>query len=330
MTTRNRTTAIQTALDFKGFDDLVELFKAGEQTDSLGHTRNFTTDDLDDMVDNHEPFPIVIGHPKVNAPAYGWSSKLVRKGDSLYGKFADVESQFADMVEKKRFPNRSLRLRLTDDGFKVAHVGFLGAAAPAIPGLKSLDFAQDANGLDFEFSGYADTVLAKMMRRLREFLIEKFSVEDADKVMPAYALDVLAEDALRDQLEDKAEPALFNQPILPVLTPINPNNPAPGGATVPKTYTQAEFDAAIQQQQTDFAASSDTLKNELKAERKARLSSDHQAFVAAAIDAGKLTPALAAGVADFMLQLDDIAEFEFSQGDGATDQTRRNNGCCLV
>lgn len=319
MTKRKVTTAIQTALDFKGFDDLVELFKAGEQTDSLGNTRNFTTDDLDDMVKNHESFPIVIGHPKVDAPAYGWSSKLVRKGGSLFGKFTDVESQFSDMVEKKRFPNRSVRLRLTDDGFKVAHVGFLGAAAPAIPGLKSLEFSEDDSALDFEFSGYAETVMARMLRRLREYFIDKESIELADSLLPEYELEAIAEDAMRDRMEDSKSDTSFNQHR-------NKQNNN-GGANVPdtKTYSQQEVDDLLAQKATDFASSETDLKTQLDDERKARLTAEYTSFVDGAIDDGKLTPAMSAGAVDFMLQLAVDAEFEFSQGEGdGKAQTKTN------
>jgi len=321
MTKRKVTTAIQTALDFKGFDDLVELFKAGEQTDSLGNTRNFTTDDLDDMVKNHESFPIVIGHPKVDAPAYGWSSKLVRDGDSLFGKFTDVESQFSDMVEKKRFPNRSLRLRLTDDGFKVAHVGFLGAAAPAIPGLKSLEFSEDDSALDFEFSGYAETVMARMLRRLREYFIDKESIELADSLLPEYELEAIAEDAMRDRMEDNKSETSFNQH----QHSNKPNNN--GGANVPdtKTYSQQEVDDLLAKKDTDFESSENDLKTQLSTERKARLTTEYTLFVDGAVDEGKLTPAMAAGAVDFMLKLSADAEFEFSQGEGDDKAKTKTN-----
>jgi hypothetical protein len=297
--------AIHSVLDFKGFDDYVELFKAGQQIDSLGVARHFTAADLDSMVANHESFPIVIGHPKVDAPAYGWSAELKRDGDSLFGKFEHVESQFADMVQNKRFPNRSLRIKQTDNGYQVQHVGFLGAVAPAIPGLKQVEFAADDDAIEFEFSSYDKTIMARLLRRMREFLVEKFSIEDADKVMPEWELETLSESAIREQIEDQKTETFYNQ---------DPNNT--GGADVPKTYTQAELDAELAKQKSDFSTSETDLKSQLSTERKTRLTAEYSAFVNRQIDAGKLTPALAAGAVDFMLQMSADVEFEFSQGEG--------------
>jgi len=290
--------------DFEGFDDPVELFKAGSQTDSKGITRNFTNNDLDDMVANHDSFPIVIGHPKVDDPAYGWSNELTRVGDSLFGKFNNVEPQFAGMVENKRFPNRSVRIKQTPDGFKIAHVGFLGATPPAIEGLKQIEFNAEDDGMEFEFSGYAETVMARMLRRMREFMIDKFSIEEADKVLPEFELEILTEEAVRERLEDK-EDTLFNK---------HPENN--GGTNVPKTYTQEQMDAALDKQKSDFSSSETDLKIQLTTERTNRLTSEYAAFVNEQVDGGKLTPAMAAGAVDFMLKLPGDIEFEFSQGEG--------------
>ncbi len=310
--------AVHSVLDFKGFDDYVELFKAGEQTDSLGNTQNFTTADLDDMVNNHESFPIVIGHPKVDAPAYGWSAELKRDGDSLFGKFENVESQFSDMVENKRFPNRSVRINKTDGGFKVAHVGFLGAIPPAIPGLKQLEFSADDEGMEFEFSGWSETVTARIMRGVREFIIEKFGVEDADKYIPDWELETITEEAARERAEENKNDSLYNK-----------RQPYDGGAAVPQVFTKSELDKAVSDalanQEKDFSSSEKDLKTQLSEERKTRLANEYSRFVDGLLDEGKLTPAFAAGMADFMLQLSDSTKFEFSQGEGDDKAQTKTN-----
>ena len=320
MTKRILSSAIQTALDFKGFDDLVELFKAGEQTDSLGNTRTFTTDDLDDMVTNHEPFPIVSGHPKTDDPAYGWSSKLVRDGDSLFGQFGDVDPDFSNMVENKRFPNRSVRLSKTENGFAVAHVGFLGAAAPAVKGLKQVEFSEDTDGFDFEFSSYTDGIIARILRRIRESLIAKESLEVANEIIPEWELEALAEDAARERIEENKSDSIFNK---------HQNN---GGADVPdkKEFTQADLDKAIsdanKSKDADYSSATKDLKTQLGTERKTRLTAEYTSSVNGWVEEGKLTPAMAAGAVDFMLQLDSETEFEFSQGEGDKETKTKTNG----
>ena len=92
-----------------------------------------------------------------------------------------------------------------------------------------------------------------------------------------------------------------------------------------KTYTQAELDEALKQQKADFSSSETDLKDQINAERTNRLKGEHNAFVQQQINDGKLTPAMAAGCVDFMLQLSSDTEFEFSQGDGDDKKTTKTD-----
>ena len=64
---------------------LIEIFKAGKRTDANGVEVEITTADLQQAVDayniNFHESPAVIGHPKHNAPAYGWVKRLELDGD---------------------------------------------------------------------------------------------------------------------------------------------------------------------------------------------------------------------------------------------------------
>ncbi|MFZ5998059.1 MAG: hypothetical protein ACOYW7_11325, partial [Nitrospirota bacterium] len=92
--------------------------------------------------------PIVIGHPKDNAPAYGWVEALKREGETLYMKMKDVVPQFADMLKEKLFKKRSISLYA--DG-TLRHVGWLGAMPPAVKGLADAAFSE-GEGLQYEFA----------------------------------------------------------------------------------------------------------------------------------------------------------------------------------
>lgn len=122
----------------------VEVFEAGPQTASDGTAREWTEAELDEMVRNFaatgDTVPAVVGHPKDDAPAYGWVSSLRRAGKRLIASFRDVAPEFAEMVSAKRFPNRSIKVLKTGQGWQVGHVGWLGAAAPAVSGLKPVNF----------------------------------------------------------------------------------------------------------------------------------------------------------------------------------------------
>jgi len=149
-------------IDFKGFDDWVEIFSGGQQTDSNG-----TVHDGDAMIDravesfdidHHEP-PAVVGHPKDNAPAYAWVNALksgITDGlKRLYARFADVVPEFEAAVKAGSYKKRSASFY--PDG-RLRHVGFLGAMPPAVKGLKNIAFGDDGGQcIAFEFQEAALT-----------------------------------------------------------------------------------------------------------------------------------------------------------------------------
>ena len=53
----------------------IKIFRGGAQTTAAGQTIEFSEADLDGVVRNYDPAvheaPIVFGHPKTDAPAYG-------------------------------------------------------------------------------------------------------------------------------------------------------------------------------------------------------------------------------------------------------------------
>lgn len=126
------------------FDKFFEIFRVGKHTDSRGNEREWKEADLDKMADSYDPkkheAPIVVGHPKDNHPAFGWIDGLKREGDVLLAKAKDVVSDFEDMVKAGMFKKRSISVY--PDG-SLRHVGFLGAAPPAVKGLKDLEFKDE-------------------------------------------------------------------------------------------------------------------------------------------------------------------------------------------
>ncbi len=134
----------------------IEVFRSGKQTDSAGNTKEWTNSDLDKIVENynnqakdkkHEA-PIVIGHPETNAPAFGWVETLKRQGDVLLAKLKQLTPQFVEWVKAGHYKKRSISL---DGNYNLRHIGFLGAAAPAVKGLEDVDFSEEpANMQSFE------------------------------------------------------------------------------------------------------------------------------------------------------------------------------------
>lgn len=130
----------------------VEVFRAGTHTDSAGRTRTYTHSDLARIAGSYDPSlheaPAVIGHPATNAPAWGWVSRLSVAGDRLLADFRQVAPEFAQLLREGRFKKRSVSLF---PDLRLRHVGFLGAAAPAVAGLKDVAFSGGESALEYSF-----------------------------------------------------------------------------------------------------------------------------------------------------------------------------------
>jgi hypothetical protein len=68
-------------------------------------------------------------------------SAIKREGGRLLVRFRDLVPEFVDAVKQKLYPNRSVAIR---PDYSLAHVGFLGGKAPAVPGLAAIGLAEDA------------------------------------------------------------------------------------------------------------------------------------------------------------------------------------------
>lgn len=123
----------------------LELFRTGD----YGDKGNFTSSDLDQIVRNFDPSfheaPVVIGHPQHDAPAYAWVEALKHSGETLFGKFKQIDPKFEEMVKTGRFKKRSISLYRTAKGWMLRHVGFLGAQPPEVKGLANATFGEDLN-----------------------------------------------------------------------------------------------------------------------------------------------------------------------------------------
>ena len=192
----------------------IEVFRPGTFTPMKGAPISYSAADLKAMADAYDPAtapaPIVIGHPAVDAPAYGWAESFDYDADAerLYANVHQIEPAFAEMVRDGRFKKLSMQFFRPGDAHNPIpgawypkHIGFLGATAPAVSGLKNVAFAGE-EGVTFLASFGAAQETASLLRRLRDLLIEKFSLEDADKALPSWQIEWLEE-----QEQKSAEPA---------------------------------------------------------------------------------------------------------------------------
>ncbi len=146
--------------NFSGLGEWFEVFRGGKQVDGDGKEH-----DGDAIIDRavatfnpaeHEP-PLVVGHPKDNAPSFGWIEGLkasIKHGVKvLLARSKQVVPEFEDMVKRGLFKKRSASFYA--DG-RLRHVGFLGATPPAVKGLADIKFKEGGSIMGFEFSEHAD------------------------------------------------------------------------------------------------------------------------------------------------------------------------------
>ena len=124
-------------------EDWIAIARTGTFQDSEGRDQTFNAADLDAIAANYDPArleaPLVFGHPKDSAPAYGWVTGLKRDGQKLFARLASVPGEVRELVGKGRY--RYVSMSLTPDRKSLRHVGLLGAVPPAIDGLGPVELA---------------------------------------------------------------------------------------------------------------------------------------------------------------------------------------------
>ncbi|MDA8082291.1 MAG: hypothetical protein M0024_01370 [Nitrospiraceae bacterium] len=339
----------------------IPIFKAGTHTDSAGDTQTWTEQDLDRIAAydpaKHEA-PVVIGHPKSNAPAYAWVEAVKREGSMLYMKMKDIAPEFSDMLKRKLFKKRSISLY--PDG-SLRHVGFLGAMPPAVKGLPDVAFADDG-GATIEFMDNEDVIVRGVFQRLRDFLLSKWGPDAANSVVTQGDLDELLQSAMEDEQEDSgmmptmseaekfkrglktgkeeykmsfwerlkkrlAEKGisfseLFGSETPPVLfTEGDVQTKIDSAVATAVKEKEAEFSEGAKRKLAELQTREEALRQKEAATRKAGIT----AFCEDLKKKGILTPAmdkLGMGVTSFMEQIASIeTPIEFGEGDGKGKQT---------
>lgn len=300
------------------------IFRAGQHTAVDGRALNFTAADLAQIASNYDAgadgAPLVVGHPSIEAPAYGWAKALTVEGDTLYAEPDQVDASFAELVNAGRFKKISSSVYLPDSPgnpkpgqFYLRHIGFLGAAAPAVKGLKAASFGEgDALYVEFSEAAAAAPGLGSKVASLLRHLRDHLSSTGADMA------HVLPDDALAS-LESSsaatvATPAAF---AAPDSTP-DPTTET----TMPDNDNKAAADFA--ERQKKFDADSTALSNREKAlaerEGKARRE-DAASFAETLVTEGKLLPREKSAVVELLLALPGAdAPLSFAEGDATVSK----------
>jgi hypothetical protein len=279
----------------------IEIFKPGKHTAMNGAVLNFSESDLAASAAAYDPAkheaPLVIGHPKHDDPAYGWV-KSMSFADGLDAEPHQVDPAFAEMVGRGAFKKVSASFYTPDSPqnpvpgiYYLRHVGFLGAQPPAVKGLRAPEFAENEEGV-IEFADWSDMQNASLWRRMREWIIGRFGLDEADKIIPDYAVGALEDDA-RQEAADEPTPQF--------------SEPSPKGDDM-SAEDKARL-TALEEENTRLKAEGATRAG---AERHAA----HASFAEGLMQAGKLLPAqkdVCVATLDFFAGQD--TEVSFGEGD---------------
>jgi len=138
--------------------DWIDVAKTGTFTANNGEIVTLNIDDLDAIAQNYNPAvreaPLVFGHPTTNSPAFGWALQFRRIGNTLQAKFKQVTDTVKDVIRKGHY--KKISLALMPDRKTVRHIGLLGAAQPAIPGMRDVEFSSGESFYFEDTSSYSN------------------------------------------------------------------------------------------------------------------------------------------------------------------------------
>lgn len=282
----------------------LQIFKPGRHTALNGAVINFSAADLQASAAAYDPqlheAPLVVGHPKIDAPAYGWVKSLAYAEGALAAEPNQVEAQFAEMVNAGRFKKVSAAFFTPDAPnnpkpgiYYLKHIGFLGANAPAVKGLKNASFAGDDKGV-VVFGDWSDQTVASLFRRIRDFFIAEHGLEKADTVIPDYQITSLEQSAMQpaDSGLGYAERQEEEQRM--------------------KTQKQLDDEAAeLARKEAAFAERDKALRASEAAQRRTLIAGEVDALLVA----GKILPVHKDALVAFMLALPADSVVEFGEAD---------------
>ncbi len=298
----------------------IHIFRPGRHTSMQGATIDFGEGDLIATAKAYDPTrheaPLVIGHPRADAPAWGWVGGLTADEGGLFATPRQLDPAFAEMVRAGRFKKVSASFYTPDSPhnpvpgvYYLRHVGFLGAQPPAVKGLAPVpvNFAEgdtEEGCVSFDFAESPGLLrwLADLFRGLREYVVEKDGTEMADRAIPSYAVSGLQEMAAASAAQAAEIPA-FAENLTPPKEKSMQKQETPPAENIDFAETKARAD--------ELERKVAYLTGIARKERASRV-------VDKALADGRLTPAQSVGLADFMAGLDEEGTFDFAEDGGKT------------
>ncbi len=307
----------------------IQILKRGKVTSSNGIPFDFSDAVLKEIADSYDPAkhesPVVIGHPKTNDPAIGWVSALAFADGEVNATPRQLNPVFAEAHAAGSYKKVSASIYLPDSPGNpvpgkhyLRHVGFLGAMPPAIKGMRDAlvgNFADSEEGVlnfDDAYEGsWALSTINSLFRNMREFFIEKFGIDQADKALPNYLIE-----SVRAEMQPSPEPLSYAEPAQKLT------NPAGGDPVSDANKTAADF-AERETALTSKAAAIQAREDALAAKERAAARRETVDFVESLVKEGRVLPVQAPGYVEALMACDGREPVEFSEGDKKVSKSPR-------
>ncbi|NJR38537.1 MAG: hypothetical protein HC781_06420 [Leptolyngbyaceae cyanobacterium CSU_1_4] len=301
----------------------IEILRTGTHTSANGVTLPFSREDLKEIAGSYNPAnfkaPLIISHDTqgmsdgelINSEfAFGAPKKLRVVGDRLKAVFDKIAPEFVQWVRGGKLLSVSSSVYLRDSpnnptpgSLSLRHIAGLGKSPPAIKGMAPLSLAEIEFGeleegtmtvdtkISEDFSEYINNVSAQLWAKVRDWLIETYDLETADKIVPGDLLGIMQQEVGRPdwQMDDLQKRVMQ----LESMTPSN------------KLMSD-----------TDFAEREQGLEQREQAIAKRERQVEYSELLTPLYESGQLTPGLAQkdDLVEFMTSLDSEGELSFSEG----------------
>ena len=338
----------------------LHIFRAGRHTAMNGATMEFSDQDVADMAASYEPSraaaPLVVGHPDIDAPAYGWVTRLHADGPDLFAETEQVEPQFASQVNEGRYRNISVSVyppgaasNPKPGRWYVKHVGFLGATPPAVLGLRPAQFAAAPDAVTFEFAAQRQTHQHPTLEETNPMQIYDPStgqltnhpgpaptpVQPAQGVAPAPQAAPAPQPQAAPAPEPQAAPAplSYASPATPPQAAPAPAQPAAspeprhptldGGSFAANALVFAQQQQVLDQRARDLQAREDELKRRNQFLTDAADQSRREGlmnFADGLVQSGQLLPVDRVPMVNFLMAIPESATLNFADAAGQPQQ----------
>lgn len=293
------------------------VFAPGTHTAMDGRTITFTPEDCIDLANSYDPSvseaPFVIGHPSLNAPAYGWAERLEYRDGIVYAVPRQVNPAFAEAFNAGSYKKRSLSIYQPDSPgnpkpghFYARHVGFLGAVPPGVKGLPDAQFAEasgDNGPLEFALPWEADN-LASLFQSIRDWVIQETTIEQADSIIPQWRIQSIL-DSATDECKSISPLAYAEE------TNVDPNK-----KTSSMAADFAEREAALAVREARLAAEEEVARTrQLEEKRTATV-----AFADGLVKGGSILPRQKTAIVEVLMNLSQ-EPLSFSEGETTISQS---------